>query len=287
VQQSQYAPGHSQRELERLTHQAQAFEPFTRQLLQLVGITSGMRVLDVGSGSGDVAFLAAELVGSNGEVIGIDRATPAVEWATARARSRGAGNVKFLVGDPAEMQFDQPFDAVVGRLVLMYCPDPVDVVRKLIRRLRVGGLVVFQEFDIEDCRSFPPAPTHTRATNWIKRSLAASGARLQLGLELFGMFRAAGLPEPSLRMDTLIGGGLDCIGYQLIAEVVESLLPEIEKRQIATAAEVEISTLARRMCDEVVSTNGVILSPGLGGAWSRKSAPLVSTPGDTSVGKGF
>jgi SAM-dependent methyltransferase len=207
MRQAQYALGHSERELGRLTRQAQAFEPFTRHLLQLAGIDSGMRVLDVGCGSGDVAFLVADLVGPKGEVIGADRAASAVEWASARARSRGISSVTFLEGDPAEMQFDRPFDAVVGRLVLMYCPDPVNAVRKLIRHLRDGGLVVFQEFDFENCRSYPPAPTYDRAASWIKKSLAASGASLQLGLELFGMFLDAGLPEPSLRMDALIGGG--------------------------------------------------------------------------------
>jgi SAM-dependent methyltransferase len=236
VQQSQYAPGHSERELKRLTRQAHAFEPFTRSLLQLAGIGSGMR------------------------------------------------NVTFLEGDPAEMEFDQPFDAVVGRLVLMYCPDPVNAVRKLIRHLQDGGLVVFQEFDSENCRSLPPAPTYDLAVSWIKKSLAVSGARLQLGLELFGIFLAAGLPEPSLRMDALIGGGPDCVGYQLIADVVETLLPVIEKQRIATAAEVEISTLAHRMQDEVVDRNGVVLSPALIGAWSRKSAALVSNPQGIETG---
>jgi len=81
----------------------------------------------------------------------------------------------------------------------------------------------------------------------------------------------------SMRMDALIGGGLDCVAYQLIAEVVEALLPEIERQRIASAAEVEISTLARRMRDEVVARKGVVLSPGLIGAWSRKNAPLIST----------
>ena len=275
MQQSQYAPGHSERELKRLTRQAQAFEPFTRHLLHLAGIDSGMRVLDVGCGSGDVAFLVADLVGLKGEVIGIDRAASAVEWASARARLQGISNVTFLEGDPAEIQFDQAFDAIVGRLVLMYCPDPVSTLRKLTRHLRVGGVVVFQEFDSENCRSVPPAPTYDRAVSWIKKSLAGSGASLQLGLELFGVFLAAGLPEPSLRMDALIGGGPDCVAYQLIAEVVETLLPVIEKQRIATAAEVEISTLAHRMRDEVVDRNGVVLSPGLIGAWSRKSAGLV------------
>src|SRR5215470_7752344 len=114
--QSFYALGHSEQELQRLTRQAQAFEPFTRQLFEEAGISRGMRVLDVGCGSGDVAFLAADLVGPSGKVVGVDRERKAVDWADARARSLGMRNVKFVEGDPTEMEFDRQFDAVIGRL---------------------------------------------------------------------------------------------------------------------------------------------------------------------------
>lgn len=120
AEQSTYALGHSEQELDRLSRQAQAFEPFTRLLLEQAGISAGMRVLDVGCGSGDVAFLAAELVGPGGEVIGVDRAIAAIQRGTARAQSRGVAHVKFLEGDPSAIEFERPFDAVVGRLVLMY-----------------------------------------------------------------------------------------------------------------------------------------------------------------------
>jgi ubiquinone/menaquinone biosynthesis C-methylase UbiE len=270
AQQSTYALGHSEQELERLSRQAQVFEPFTRQLLQQAGISTGMRVLDVGCGSGDVAFLAADLVGPSGEVIGLDRAAAAAQRATVRAQTRALRNVKFLEGDPTEMQFERPFDAVVGRLVLMYYPDPVDAVRKLAGHVREGGLIVFQEFDIANCRSLPLAPTFETHINWMKQTLSATGARTQLGLELYSVFVAAGLPGPTMRMDAVIGGGPDCPGYELVAEVTRSLLPVMEKLKIATATEVDISTLAQRLRDEVVAAKGIILSPGLIGSWSRK-----------------
>ena len=270
TQQSTYALAHSEQELERLSRQAQAFEPFTRQLLQQAGISAGMRVLDVGCGSGDVAFLAADLVGPTGEVIGADRAAAAAQRATARAQARELRNVKFLEGDPTEMQFDRPFDAVIGRLVLMYYPDPVDAVRRLAGHVREGGLIIFQEFDIANCRSLPLAPTFERHTSWIKQTLSATGARTQLGLELYSVFVAAGLPDPTMRMDALIGGGLDCPVYELVAEVTRSLLPVMEKLKIATATEVDVSNLAQRLRDEVVAAKGVVLSPGLIGSWSRK-----------------
>ena len=269
-QQRSYALGHSEEELDRLSRQAQAFEPFTRQLFQQAGITTGMRVLDVGCGSGDVAFLAADLVGPTGEVIGADRAGAAVNRARARAQARDLGNIRFLEGDPTELRFDRPFDAVVGRLVLMYYPEPVDAVRKLAGHLLEGGLMVFQEFDIANCRSLPLAPTYERAVGWIKQALSATGARTQLGLELYSVFQAAGLPGPSMRMDALIGGGPDSPAYELVADVIRSLLPVMEKLKITTATEVDLSSLAERMRDEVVASKGVVLSPGLMGAWSRK-----------------
>jgi hypothetical protein len=72
-------------------------------------------------------------------------------------------------------------------------------------------------------------------------------------------------------MDALIGGGPDCPAYELVAEVTESLLPVREKLKIATATEVDVSSLVQRLRDEVVAASGVVLSPGLIGAWSRKS----------------
>ena len=270
-QQSSYALGHSEQELERLAHQAQVFAPFTRQLFEQAGISPGMRILDVGCGAGDVAFLAAELVGPSGEVVGVDRAAAAVEWANTRACSREIGNVKFLQGDPAFTEFEHKFDAVVGRLVLMYYPDPVDTIQKLAQHVRRGGLIVFQEFDMDNVRSLPAAPTFERAAGWMKKTLNATGARTRLGLELYSVYLAAGLPGPWLRMDALIGGGTE-FPYEILAGVIQSILPAMEQLKIATAAEVNIPTLAQRMRDEVVAGKGVVLSPGLIGAWSRKSA---------------
>jgi 2-polyprenyl-3-methyl-5-hydroxy-6-metoxy-1,4-benzoquinol methylase len=85
---SGYILGHSEREIARLKAQAAELDPITRRFLLEAGIVPGMRVLDVGSGAGDVAFLAAELVGATGEVVGVDLAPAAIEVAPlTRGRS--------------------------------------------------------------------------------------------------------------------------------------------------------------------------------------------------------
>src|SRR5215831_2465682 len=174
-----------------------------------------MRFLDIGCGSGDVAFLVANLIGLRGEVVGIDCERKAVDWANARAHSQRTTNVKFVEGDPTEMEFDRQFDAIVGRLVLMYYPDPIDAIRKLMRHVRPEGLIVFQELDMANARSLPVAPLFERSVTWIKQTLSATGARTRLGLELYPAFVAAGLPGPSMRIDALIGGGPHCSTYEI------------------------------------------------------------------------
>jgi 2-polyprenyl-3-methyl-5-hydroxy-6-metoxy-1,4-benzoquinol methylase len=273
---TQYALGHSEEELERLTRQARAFEPFTRRFLQEAGIAAGMRVLDVGSGSGDVAFLVSELVGPTGTVIGTDASAEAVHWAGERAKLRKLTNVVFVEGDPTKMHFEEAFDAVVGRLVLMYYPDPVDAVRKLAGHVREGGLLAFHEFDCMNCRSLPPAPTFERTANLIRETMTALGAKIQLGLDLYSVFLDAGLPGPSMEMSALIGGGRECIVYDLIAEVARTLLPLMEKLHLTTAADMKIDTLAERIREEVVAGKGIVLYCSLIGACSQKRSSVDS-----------
>jgi SAM-dependent methyltransferase len=244
------------------------FEPFTRQLFKEAGLRPGMHVLDVGCGSGDVALLAGEIVGPTGKVVGIDRAAAAIVRAKARAESRRMSNVQFVEGDPTSIRFDEGFDAIVGRLILMYYPNPVDAVRKLLAHFRAGGIIAFQEFDATGCKSHPSSPTYERCVNWIVQTLQLSGADTSVGLKLHHIFRSAGLPAPMLRLDGIVGGGPDAPGYEAVADVVRSLLPAIEKFGIATAAEVEIDSLAKRIRDEVLSKDGVVVAPLMIGAWS-------------------
>ena len=268
--QVEYALGHSSRELDRLSFQGTVFAPYTRQFLTDAGLTAGMRVLDVGSGSGDVSLLAADLVGSHGYVLGVDRSPAAVERARTRAIRRSICNVGFEVGDPASMHFDGPFDAIVGRFVLMYQDNPEASLRNMMRNLREGGVVAFQELDSTACRSWPTVPVFDEAARWLAEGLRSSGARPELGLEMHSVFLDCGLPAPTMRTDNLVSGEEDSPIYKLLAEGLRSLAPTLERLNIATATQVNIDSLADRMRKEVVARRGIAMSYGLVGAWARK-----------------
>jgi SAM-dependent methyltransferase len=254
--------------LDRLSAQAHLIEPITRRFFVDAGIGPGMRVLDVGSGAGDLALLARELVGPEGGVVGTDRGSTAL--VVARERARSMTNVTFLDGDPSEMTFPEPFDAVVGRYVLMHQPDPVAVVRKLLAHLRPGGIVVFHEPYRAGIRSFPPLAAYDRGWELVDETFRRSGADPLMGIKLHATFVAAGLPPPSMRMESVITGGAassDVVHFEM--DVVGTLVPEMERLGVATANEAAADTLADRVLAEAAASESVVVGRSEVGAWSR------------------
>ena len=79
------------------------------------------------------------------------------------------------------MTFAEPFDAVVGRFVLLFCPEPVAVLRQVVGHVRVGGVIVFQEPDWAGCRSAPESLLWTRCVDWCDEAFRRSGADPYLG----------------------------------------------------------------------------------------------------------
>jgi len=245
-------------------------EPITRRFFREAGLVPRMRVLDVGSGAGDVSFLAADLVGDSGAIVGVDRSSAAVAAARARAFAGGRRNVFFREGDPVEMTFDEPFDAVIGRYVLVFQNDPAAMLTKLAKHVRQGGLIVFHEGDFEGCQSFPPSPIYDSCCRWLSETIRLLGLEQRMGMKLHSAFVSAGLAVPTLRLEAVVGGGMNSLdSVRLAAEVVPVLLPEILRLGVATAAEIGVETLAERMINEAISNDSVIVGRLEIGAWCR------------------
>ncbi len=269
----EYALGHSPQELDRLSTQAKLLEPFTRRLFERAGIGRGMRVLDVGSGAGDVAFLLRELVGPEGKVVGTDRAAQALERARERAAALGYSNVEFVQGDPVELTLDAPFDALAGRFVLMYYPSPSEALRQLARHVRPGGVIAFQESDNSGARTYPPQPLFERLFELMQRAIEGSGAESRMALKLYPAFIAAGLPTPSIEAEVGVMGYQDAFVEPLanfLVQGLRSMTPVILKYGLASEQELELDTYARRMIDAFRAGGGILMSPPFIGCWTRK-----------------
>jgi SAM-dependent methyltransferase len=265
-----YPLGRSESETARLIRQAQVYGPITRQLFTAAGITAGMKVLDLGSGAGDVALLLADLVGPRGHVVGVDVNPAILRTARRRVESAGWTNVTFLDSVIDDLDLDDDFDAMVGRWILMYLPEPAAALRRLTRFLQPGAIVAFLESELTlGPRAFPSGPVHE---DLARRTLAPAGTtfpEISMGSRLFATYLDAGLPAPQLRMDAPVGGGPDWPGYGLVADTTRSLLPMIEELGPGTADDLDIDTLEDRLRQEVMSTNGIQQLPVVIGAWSR------------------
>jgi 2-polyprenyl-3-methyl-5-hydroxy-6-metoxy-1,4-benzoquinol methylase len=264
-----YVLGHSAEELNRLIDQARLFGELTEDVFVRAGISAGMRVLDVGCGAGDVSFLLARMVGPSGAVVGVDRSEEAVAMATARAQAMGLSQVSFSQGEIEDISLDRPVDAAVGRFVLMYSADPSNTLRRVAANVRAGGIVAFQEMNVAEAKSFPRVDLYEQSIRRIVETLDREKAKTLMGLGLFRTFVEAGLPPPQMIMGARVEGSPDSLGYQIVAQVVKSLLPVMEKLGVANEKEIQIETLAQRLRDEIIFRGAVIVLPPLVGAWTR------------------
>ena len=267
-----YALGDSAEEHRRLMLQSRFIDELTEPLFARAGLAEGMRVLDVGCGAGDVSLLARRFVGAGGSVLGVDRSRDSVELARRRAQSSGMHNLRFEQSTLEELRDAGPFDALVGRLILLYLPEPAEALKQLARQVRPGGLVIFQEMDMLTGRSLPPVPLYERVGHWITTTFQRAGVDTEMGSRLFATYRRAGLPAPELLSGARAMGG-DCAelcAWQ--ASTLGSLLPLAERLGVVTREEVQIETLASRIGAEIAAGGGSVHAPVFVGAWSRLPA---------------
>jgi hypothetical protein len=158
---------------------------------------------------------------------------------------------------------------LIGRLVLLYLPDPAATLRRLSRLLRPGGIVAFQEMAMATCRSVPDAPLFNQFRAWVLAVLGRGGAELDMGGKLSATYLRAGLPMPQMIAAGRVEGSPDSPVYDYMAGTLRSLLPMAERLGVLTAAEVGIDTLADRLRQEAVERNSCLMPPLLIGAWTR------------------
>ena len=193
-----YILGNSDVEHERLIRQAKRLAPVTENFFREAGIGPGQRVLDLGSGVGDVAMLAARLVGPSGEVVAIEREARSVNRARIRAADAGLQNVRFVETNIAHFSSDAFFDAAVGRYILQFLPDPVATLRSVAGKVRPAGSSHFRKpllhpssLCLSICHSGPQAYRYSTKLPY------GMGSTWRWVLLCTGLFRMRDYPSPT------------------------------------------------------------------------------------------
>jgi SAM-dependent methyltransferase len=263
-----YVMARTSAETERLQFQARLLAPHSAHLFRLAGITSGMRVLDVGCGVGDVSMLLAELVGPDGAVIGADIDPAALEQARTRAAESGLSTVTFVEADLNDLRLVEPVDAVVGRLILLHLDDPLASVRALSRLVRPGGIVSFQDINISRIRSVPATPLVTELIGWLVNAFRRAGLEPDTGEQIWSILRDAGLTVIGAATASP-GGDANTKIVKYVVDSTRSLTPLVLAHGEVTEAELGIDTLAERMTRELADAGATLWAPDLIGTWAR------------------
>lgn len=265
---SGYLMGHSDNEVARLQLQSTILAPITRRLLNEVGLRPGMRVLDIGCGTGDVSAMMADIVGKEGSVVGIDRNEIAIQ--TSRRRHVAGAHVRFEVAALEDLHDVQPFDLAFGRYILMHQPDPSHMVRAAASILRPGGTLAFHEIILLD--GFPASP---QSPLWQQMNSFFIGAfqnrlkHVNIASQLVACFAAAGLRAPKLFSECIVEDAATSPVTSWFAETLRTLEQDLVALFGITEAELDINTLVDRLTAEARCYNTQVFSSRQVAAWVR------------------
>jgi ubiquinone/menaquinone biosynthesis C-methylase UbiE len=268
----EYSLGHSATEQERLQRQAGYLRGITESIWRTAGITRGLQVLDVGCGVGDTTFLAADLVGPDGFVVGMDRSADAVCTARRRAEADGRTNVLFVQGELGSPVPDEgPFDAVLGRYVLVHQQDIAGALRSLCALVRPAGLIAFHEveLDLRFC-SDPCSDLAVRVYFWLREACRLGGMQLHVISQMPRYFYEAGLGWPETEIHPLVGSGSDSFGPGYVVATLTALAPLLEKAGVVGADELGLETLEARL-RESCANGAASMAQINGGVWVRRT----------------
>jgi len=255
--------------------QARILRPYTESFFRKAGLVDGMRVLDVGSGVGDVALLAADIVGPGGRVLGLDRDDVSLQRARARTVEQGCSSwVSFQATNLDEFSTTQQFDAIVGRYVLLYQPDAAATLCHLTRFLKPGGIVVFHEVDFTCPTPSTPKCEFLDQVLWlVPQAFRLAGLPPDFGRQLGKTFADANLPFPSMVAEIPVGGGSGSSLYSWFASTVQSLAPRFESLGMSLPPGVVADhTLAAKLEEAVLASGSQLTGAIQYGAWTRKSS---------------
>ena len=123
------------------TRIAETMRESGEELVDRIGVTDGLRVLDLGCGDGTTAVPSAQ---RGADVLGVDISSNLVAAGNARAEELGLANLRFQEGDASDLRDldDDSFDLVVSIFGAMFAPRPMDVAKELVRVTKPGGRIV-------------------------------------------------------------------------------------------------------------------------------------------------
>ncbi|MBV9276256.1 MAG: methyltransferase domain-containing protein, partial [Verrucomicrobia bacterium] len=182
----------------------------------------------------------------------------------------GLKQIRFEQAAVQNYSSDESFDVVIGRYILHHQSDPVDFLRSAARLVRPGGGIAFHEIRVvQTTDSLPYVPLWQLAGNLIEMACRSGLPHYDVSNRLIECFFEAGLPQPHLFCETLIGGGIDSPLYAWMAESLRSFLPQLAKIGFALGEPGVLEAFEDNLRAAVVEARSQIVAPAQVCCWTR------------------
>jgi SAM-dependent methyltransferase len=178
----------------RLHILARAFRPGTLALLDRLALCPGMRVLDLGCGSGDVTLELARRVGPQGQVTGIDMDESVLQHARSSPAAENLP-IQWRNGHAEQLADPGQYDLIYARFLLSHLANPGEVLLRMVAALRPGGLIVIEDIDITSHSHWPPSHAFQRYIEIYSATARAHGADSSIGPRLPALLVDAGFDD--------------------------------------------------------------------------------------------
>lgn len=199
----------------------------------------------------------------------MDRFPEVLAYAAAKFVEHGISTIETVEADVSIYLPTDPVDAVVGRLVLSYLPDPVATARHLAVALAPGGVYIALEYDTEAVRSAPPTPTSTRLAELLNAAFDAVGTPQTLGPHLGSLLRESGLEDAdSLGLQGYLTPD-DPAGPAMLVGAMMSLIPAIASHGLADPATLDPISMREQLTIALLESHAAVIPPTLVAAWGH------------------
>lgn len=183
---------------ERLALVEKVYGDHTKRILRQLGVHEGMKVADLGCGTGSTTKWFSSQVGSTGEVVAVDESSDQLAVLAANL-DQGFGNVSTVQADAMKTGLDRGhFDIVHCRFLISHVTEPVALVREMAALAKPGGLVIAFEVDINGVFSLPKTESYERLRALSRYGGQAVGRDFEIGAKLPTVFNSAGLSRADI-----------------------------------------------------------------------------------------
>ena len=210
--------------------------PTTERLLGTAGLRAGMRALDLGCGGGAVTLKMAALVGSEGEVMGIDL-DPSILRLAQQEADGSKLPVTFRHLEAEEMNEEASYDFAYARYLMSHLRHPERALESMVRALRPGGLLAVEDVFFPGHVCYPSNAAFDRYLELYQAVVRAKGADPAIGPRLMGMALDAGLVD--VQVELIVPTFREGEGKRVAQVTMEHIREAVLGVELATSTEVD------------------------------------------------